>query len=402
MAAQICDSHAQCYTAFQSLLEALDRPARDFRAQLPPKTVDEEFDKYKIWAGNVGAAHRGRRYEISLDYRLREASFIKKQVLSLLDSLEDKLNQATSLVRNERHPFEEEEKDQNSDETDLSSSNALEDSSAAEDSPWEISSDSGQSDSSAHDQVPQSNTPLLGSKKSTLAPKASSPNIPILHLGRTPTAEMPRLLESIKFTIGCLYKIPIRKPAPLDRIKHRTSLDSSSYQHFDVLYVMDKFKGINEQLAARLGKAITQRRQILYYREAHKEGLETTRLKPLGPPTSALEVKQTAPPGDSRSTVSSQATISQAASSQFTLQSKATTLQPRELEHVIFEEPGPEAFYTPSVAESKSSFASSYAGKELAVIVPPRPKGDYGIELDWFECPYCLITKHITSERRWK
>jgi hypothetical protein len=72
--------HAGCHSAFEELIEALQDPLRDYRGQLPVSEVQAEFDKYKIWAGNVGAAHFGKRYQISLDYRLREAKFLKEQV----------------------------------------------------------------------------------------------------------------------------------------------------------------------------------------------------------------------------------------------------------------------------------------------------------------------------------
>lgn len=78
----ISDVHAQCFVSFVALIDAIDNPVRDFRDQSPfiLNHVQESFDKYKIWAGNVGAAHAGKRYQISLDYRLREASFYKAQV----------------------------------------------------------------------------------------------------------------------------------------------------------------------------------------------------------------------------------------------------------------------------------------------------------------------------------
>jgi hypothetical protein len=60
------------------------------------------------------------------------------------------------------------------------------------------------------------------------------------------------------------------------------------------------------------------------------------------------------------------------------------------------------ALYAPSTAESKTSMASSFAGKDLQIEIPPRPRGDNGEELKWFECPYCLITKHITTEHKWR
>lgn len=72
--------HDDCHFAFERLIEALQNPVRDYRGQLPVHEVQEEFDKYKIWAGNVGAGHFGKRHEISLDYRLREAKFLKDQV----------------------------------------------------------------------------------------------------------------------------------------------------------------------------------------------------------------------------------------------------------------------------------------------------------------------------------
>lgn len=72
--------HDKCHLAFERVLEAIQSPVRDYRRQLPVNGVQEEFDKYKIWAGNVGAGHFGKRYKISLDYGLREAKFLKDQV----------------------------------------------------------------------------------------------------------------------------------------------------------------------------------------------------------------------------------------------------------------------------------------------------------------------------------
>ena len=78
--APISDSHDKCYTSFQRLISSLDHPVRDFSDQLPRWEVVDEFDRYKIWAGNVGAKHRGKRYQISLDFRLSEAPFYHQKV----------------------------------------------------------------------------------------------------------------------------------------------------------------------------------------------------------------------------------------------------------------------------------------------------------------------------------
>ncbi|KAF2197186.1 hypothetical protein GQ43DRAFT_219391 [Delitschia confertaspora ATCC 74209] len=45
---------------------------------MPLENVQEQFDKYKLWTGNIGATHSGNLYQISLDYRLREAAFFKR------------------------------------------------------------------------------------------------------------------------------------------------------------------------------------------------------------------------------------------------------------------------------------------------------------------------------------
>lgn len=41
--------------------------------------------------------------------------------------------------------------------------------------------------------------------------------------------------------------MPIRRPAPLDRLKQKSSVDASFYQHFDVLYVKDKFRKLDSK-----------------------------------------------------------------------------------------------------------------------------------------------------------
>jgi hypothetical protein len=64
MAGVVSDSHAGCYFAFEDLIDAIQHPVRNFRDQLPLKDIQEEFSKYKIWAGNVGATHSVERYEI--------------------------------------------------------------------------------------------------------------------------------------------------------------------------------------------------------------------------------------------------------------------------------------------------------------------------------------------------
>ncbi|KAL9037437.1 MAG: hypothetical protein Q9214_005706, partial [Letrouitia sp. 1 TL-2023] len=276
MAVLISDSHQGCILVFEKLIDAVQHPAQDLGDQIPLKDVQEEFSKYKIWAGNVGAAHSGKRYEISLDYRLREASFLRDQVLRLLKNLNQKLENASSLVYGRRTPFEEYVGNSAEAQSTSSPSEADEEEEDAQNSPWEISSSSsGDSNNTQGAKQPAvSSDPTPG---------------PIARLGQLPSQELPRLLVSIKFVISCLYRIPIRKPAPFDRLKDETLLEWSCYQHFDVLYVRDKFPLIDSAVASRLGKMITRRRQSLYYRHAHNQNLHTGRGEPKLPlPTASI------------------------------------------------------------------------------------------------------------------
>lgn len=72
----ISQAHANCVSVFIALVEASHSPSYKER----PNEAQDVFDRYKLWAGNVGAIHGTSQYKLSLDYRLREASFYKSQV----------------------------------------------------------------------------------------------------------------------------------------------------------------------------------------------------------------------------------------------------------------------------------------------------------------------------------
>jgi hypothetical protein len=380
MAVLISNAHIACFSAFEELIDAIHHPVRDFGGQLPLNEVQEEFGKYKIWAGNVGAAHCGEFYEISLDFRLREASFLKSQILSLLKTLNGKLENASSILRGKRTPFEENAEDSEEATSSSSLSELDEEEEDAEISSWDISSSSSGNSVDSH------------GAKQTMSRSDQIPGL-IAKLGQTPSQEMPRLLASITLIISCLYRIPIRRPAPLDRLKDKVLLESSFYQHFDVLYVKDKFPSLDPDFATRLGKMITRRRQLLYYRYVHDRNLHTDRVEPKSPLPNVLNTKLP----------EMEATTAPRRVQSYTLHSKATTFQPRFLPVLSTKKSiSPMALYAPSTTESKTSVASSYAGKDLPIEIPPKPTGANGEELKSFECPYCLTTKHITTKHEWK
>ena len=277
--------------------------------------------------------------------------------------------------------------------TDNAANDDVEETSVEDDSPWEISSNS----SCGAECLPL-NDPATGKgvsedamkMVSSLSSKSSLVAGPVS--GEAAASEMGRLFNSIQFTILCLSRLPIRKPAPLDRLKHRTSVDTSPYQHFDALYVRDKFPQMDVEGAMRLGKMITRRRQLLRYRQTHYENLDVrgVRPKPIFPARGHSKAKSTDFVHGDIDIVSERY---EAASSHHTLRTKATTMK---MDNV----PTEEQLYAPSIPESKSSVASSYTGKELNVEVPPRPRSDD--DTDLFECPYCMLMKSSKTQIQWK
>ena len=208
---------------------------------------------------------------------------------------------------------------------------------------------------------------------------------------------MPHTLAEIYFTITCLYKLPLRHPAPLDRFGGRSEIDWSIYQHFDKLYDKDKFPLANGNLTMNLGKLVTRRRDLLISRSAHDKRSMTTDVEAqLNPKPSHGVTKQSIvgiPPERSFET-SIETTVAKAPESQMsggqqTGFTKATKVRIENERNVG------------TISEYVPSMVSSYTSKSR-VKVADRPRNVDGKEREDFKCPYCLITCHIESPTRWK
>jgi uncharacterized Zn-finger protein len=71
---------------FQTLLTLVASDRLDIHAsQVPLSAWSDELGRLRVWAANVGAHQEG---ESSLDYRLRDASHIREQILRLFDDLD--------------------------------------------------------------------------------------------------------------------------------------------------------------------------------------------------------------------------------------------------------------------------------------------------------------------------
>src|SRR5579871_6890938 len=82
-----------CLTAFNSLCRLLESPSNSLpRGQLRQFSIYDEFGRFKVWAGNIGALQHG---PASLDERLQNAAHVRIQVLENLIDLATSLEQGT-------------------------------------------------------------------------------------------------------------------------------------------------------------------------------------------------------------------------------------------------------------------------------------------------------------------
>ena len=188
-------------------------------------TIIDQLGRFNIWAGNIGAFQE-LPLPSSLDYRLREAPKVVRQVGELLDDLEETLHDVMSILSGERP-----------NRTDY------------------------ESEPVAGLEIPTSDEtddPSLGSEE------------------LEPQSELEELLKSSDETLTSLFKISvlIRNATTRDRYAKAAASASDPFNaHFDISHVGQKFPRIHRTLwlEKRLGKAISQRRQYLRYCRDHRE-----------------------------------------------------------------------------------------------------------------------------------
>jgi hypothetical protein len=299
-----------------------------------------------------------------------------------------KVKKARSLLDGTRTPFEQSE-------TNIAlpgNVEPYETETPEDDCPWEISDDSNDSGSEADSPTDMNHHDY-------------SQNV-INDNNEAPTTEIGQVSKSTKLIIECLYKLPLRKLAPIDRVKGFSGRDMSLYQHFDILYVRDKFPHAEHYLVDRLGKLISRRRQLLEYRTTHAE-----RLRPPVASQKRVGGQHMVIPEGSRNDSSLKVTRTQnnplSTKDSYSLGeafddlpsqiTKATVQSPAEAVNSL------DALYPPSVTESRMSTASEYT-ENHKLQVPPRPVNEAGEPLIQFQCPYCGIAKCILREpsRAWE
>ncbi len=381
----ISTHHAECFNSFTALLA--NPPALGGAdGTVPTGEITEEFNRYRIWADNVGAGQYGANYKLSLDYHLREALFYKDQVIKILQRLDNIIQKIREVRKGVgRNLYTDTESHSDTDDSD-SQTGPDDFDSSEEHSDWAISSSEGEYE------VPRRVVSGLSDRLSSKS------------LSEVPNEELAQLLNSLKLTIAALYKLPVRKPAPVNRLDRltQTADQTSLYEHSDIMFVRDAFKEAHPDLVTRLGRMNTRRRRLLHYRRSHNEKLKREMVESQASQDeqaiSALQPLAEFAAIPNQDAGEETATRSVAFKSQRNETSRATTFRPDPAQLLV---PPLDDMDVQSLPQSVSSSPSSDAGKEFLVI-PPRPRDAENTELVDFECPYCCVTCHIRGSHTWE
>ncbi|CAF9933693.1 MAG: hypothetical protein HETSPECPRED_008748 [Heterodermia speciosa] len=169
---------------------------------------NDELGRLRIWAANIGAHKTGQS---SLDFRLRDASHIRDQIIKLLNSVDDSIRMARELL--DEDPDNDEDGSPNSD------------------------------DDSTNDD-------------------AASIMLEI-------RSRVAAIIKSL-FQMSML----VRKPAQHDFRLGASRAEVEAYGPYDISHIREKFPKANEVLVKRLAAATRQRRMYLKYRERHAAKLK--------------------------------------------------------------------------------------------------------------------------------
>ena len=336
-----------------------------------------------MWAGNAGAHRTGR---VSLDYRLREASHVYKELTNLLGELTKKLEDGEFKVSRSRLlPISVQER--------------------------------------LTHIILDLNQALKLIEVDSKGDSGNSPRMELISLGEdfmedegsldgdeSELSDFECLMLDITHIITCLYKfsIAIQSPAPKKRLHKIALIDVSYFTEWDIKHIDEKFSSTNGEnfriakyLSGRLGKANTRRRQLLKYYEAHHDkiakhinnpslldsGIERGELTniPVVPAVEGGSIKAPANIPD----LEKAATVHTMTKSQTTV----STIK--------------DELYRPAVIErnedqlSQTSYATSTNHRmRLRVPSPPNPNAAFVGEP--FECPYCFTITKIRDRQDWK
>ncbi|CAI7586725.1 unnamed protein product [Penicillium viridicatum] len=191
-----------CLRQFLSLINS--GALADHTEEVPLQEWTDELGRLRVWAANIGA-HQTR--QSSLEYRLRDASHIKSQIVRLLELFQELLTDLKDVL------------EESSDDE-------------AQDHQFEDLGDSETENS---------------------------------------TTEVQEIHQNLVETIDQLYQMSmiIRKPAQHDRLVGTKKLDSEPFQFWAKQHTSSKYPNADALAIDRISSAMARQRAILKYRERH-------------------------------------------------------------------------------------------------------------------------------------
>ena len=108
MATSISSSIIACLKSFNEFIEDIKYPQEVNAAGLVASAWEDELGRLRLWAANIGAHQTGQS---SLDFRLRDASHVREQIIKLLLGLLRRLQDARDVLADDEESNDDEAAD---------------------------------------------------------------------------------------------------------------------------------------------------------------------------------------------------------------------------------------------------------------------------------------------------
>ncbi|KAI5804073.1 hypothetical protein DFH27DRAFT_524520 [Peziza echinospora] len=310
--------YKSCITLFGKILSS--KPHEAFSSVEITKwhtPLSDELGRLKIWAFNCGA-HQPINSTLSLDHRLRGAPNAKIILSRLLYKLEKQLGESLETITKK-----------------------------PESTTQYLDDDSDDSD-------------------------GINVNDMIADLELNSQSDLELNFFVIHGTITHLYRLiaALRPAVQKNKQEKYQEIDVSAYEPHDYNHVTNKYPDVAQELAARLGRANSQRRQFFKYQENHHKKLSQEEEDNFQEDGQAIRAK----------TVTT-----------------ATTFEDDAIE--TRDSGNGDRTACSDDINSVTSYATSAAIGEADLKVPSPPGGIQG---EPFECPYCFKIVTATNSRSWR
>lgn len=366
----IASKAKKCLELFADLVAQSQQPEQDGQGVSAAEAVDV-LGRFKIWAGNIGALQPFESRS-SLDYRLRDVPRISTQVVDLLDELAESIEDGKSSLLAHSICLIVYERDQ------LLILEAFSILSNERENRTSLPIEADGHVFDSHATHGGDHTPMPGDEEEI--------------------SEIREIFESIIDAINSLFRLStiIRNNTGRDRwAKAATAALTLPFNsQFDVDHVHHKFPALNSKgkkwLVARLGKAITQRRQYLRYCREHHD--KTSReYEPAPKP----EVFPSAPPRQ-------EAIVNLAADAQSAFSKPTSTLAPTQASTLLLtNDPLPLEEFREDT-KSQTSYATSNNEDSSSSTLDVIKLEEVSRGLSHFECPYCWQIQTSKTQKAWK